>query len=37
VIVDSSALITILRDSPDADRYVDALVSANRPRLSSSR
>lgn len=35
MIVDTSALIAILRDEPDADRYVAALAPANRPLVSA--
>lgn len=36
MIVDTSALVAILRGEPDADRYVDALTSAGRPRMSAA-
>ena len=35
MIVDTSAVTAILRDEPDADRYVRALVGANPPRMSA--
>jgi ribonuclease VapC len=35
VIVDTSAIIAILRDEPDADRYVEALAGADPPRISA--
>lgn len=35
MIVDTSAIIAILRGEPDADRYVAALVDADPPRISS--
>jgi ribonuclease VapC len=35
LIVDSSAFIAILHGEPDADRYVDALARATRPRVSA--
>jgi len=36
VIVDTSAVIAILRDEPDADRYVTALAAATEPRMSAA-
>ena len=36
MIVDSSAIIAILRGEPDADRYVEALGTASRSRLSAA-
>jgi ribonuclease VapC len=36
VIVDTSAIVAILRDEPDADRYVEALVGADPPRMSAA-
>jgi ribonuclease VapC len=36
VIVDTSAVIAILRDEPDADRYVTALAAAIEPRMSAA-
>lgn len=35
MIVDTSALIAILRAEPDADRYVDALAGADRVAISA--
>jgi ribonuclease VapC len=35
VIVDSSALVAIIRAEPDAPRYAAALVSANRTAISA--
>jgi ribonuclease VapC len=35
VIVDTSALIAILRGEPDADRYIAALARAAQPRISA--
>ncbi len=35
MIVDSSALVAIVRAEPDADRYAAALASANRPAMSA--
>jgi ribonuclease VapC len=35
MIVDTSAIIAILRDEPDADRYVEALARADPPRISA--
>ncbi len=35
MIVDTSALIAILRDEPDANRYVVALAAAGGPRMSA--
>ena len=35
MIVDTSALIAILRDEPDAARYVEALASASSVRMSA--
>ncbi len=36
MIVDTSALIAILRDEADADRYVTALAGATEPRISAA-
>lgn len=36
MIVDTSALVAILRAEQDADRFIDALTSADRPRLSAA-
>ncbi len=36
MIVDTSAVIAILRDEPDADRYVTALAAATEPRMSAA-
>lgn len=36
MIVDTSAVIAILRDEPDADRYVAALAAAAEPRMSAA-
>lgn len=36
MIVDTSALVAILRGEPNADRYVDALISSSRPRMSAA-
>ena len=36
MIVDTSALIAILRDEPDAARYVEALASASPVRMSAA-
>ncbi len=36
MIVDTSALVAILRAEEDADRFIDALASADRPRLSAA-
>jgi ribonuclease VapC len=36
LIVDTSALIAILRDEPDAARYVEALASASSVRMSAA-
>lgn len=36
MIIDSSAIIAILRGEPDADRYIGALATADRPRLSAA-
>lgn len=35
MIVDTSAIIAILRDEPDADRYARALAEANDPLISA--
>ncbi len=35
MIVDSSALVAILRLEPDAGRYNDAIAAAGRPRISA--
>lgn len=35
MIVDTSALVAILRDEPEADRYVDALAAASAPKISA--
>jgi ribonuclease VapC len=35
LIVDTSAVVAILRDEPDADRYVDALAAASEPKISA--
>ncbi|HVB92515.1 MAG TPA: type II toxin-antitoxin system VapC family toxin [Acidimicrobiales bacterium] len=35
MIVDTSAIIAILRDEPDADRYVNALGRATTPLISA--
>jgi ribonuclease VapC len=35
VIVDTSALVAILRDEPDADRFVEALGRTAAPRVSA--
>ncbi len=35
MIVDTSALVAILRDEPDADRYVAALAAAVGPKISA--
>lgn len=35
MIVDTSAIIAILRDEPDADRYVEALAGADPARMSA--
>jgi ribonuclease VapC len=36
MIVDSSALIAILFDEPDSQQYLDALLSAQRVRISAA-
>lgn len=36
MIVDSSALVAILRDEPDAARYAAALAHADHPRMSAA-
>lgn len=36
MIVDSSALIAILRQEEDADRFIDSLATARRPRISAA-
>jgi uncharacterized protein with PIN domain len=36
VIVDTSALMAILRDEPDADSYATALATADNPRISAA-
>lgn len=36
MIVDSSALIAIIRDEPDADLYADALGAVRDPRISAA-
>jgi ribonuclease VapC len=36
VIVDSSALVAIVRDEPDADRYIDVLATVQAPRISAA-
>lgn len=36
MIVDSSALIAIIRDEADADRYADALGAVRDPRISAA-
>lgn len=35
MIVDTSAVVAILRGEPDADRYVDALAAASEPKISA--
>ncbi len=35
MIVDTSAIIAILRNEPDADRYVHVLAQAGEPRVSA--
>jgi ribonuclease VapC len=35
-VVDSSAIIAILRDEPDADRFIAALDAASEPRISAA-
>src|SRR5215470_5674541 len=35
LIVDTSAIIAILRGEPDADRYIQALAGETEPRLSA--
>ena len=35
MIVDTSAVVAILRNEPDADRYLDALAAAVSPRISA--
>ncbi|WP_322780200.1 type II toxin-antitoxin system VapC family toxin [Frankia sp. Cas4] len=35
MIVDSSALVAVVRVEPDAARYAAALVAANRPAISA--
>ncbi|MGH7609056.1 MAG: type II toxin-antitoxin system VapC family toxin [Candidatus Dormibacteria bacterium] len=35
MIVDTSAVVAILRNEPDADRYADALATASEPRISA--
>ena len=35
MIVDTSAIIAILRDEPDADVYVKAIAAAGAPRISA--
>ena len=35
MIVDTSAVVAILRDEPDADRYTDALAAATDPKMSA--
>ncbi len=35
MIVDSSALVAVIRAEPDAARYAAALVAANRPAMSA--
>ena len=36
MIVDTSALIAVLRGEPDADRYIEALAAATGPRMSAA-
>ncbi len=36
MIVDTSALVTILRDEPDAEAYARALATADTPRISAA-
>jgi ribonuclease VapC len=36
VIVDTSALVAILRDEPDAGRFIDALAAEAGPRMSAA-
>ena len=36
MIVDTSAVVAILRGEPDADRYIEALASAAAPRMSAA-
>jgi len=36
LIVDTSALIAILRGEPDATRFIQALAAATRPRMSAA-
>lgn len=36
MIVDTSAVIAILRNEPDADRYIEALAHADSPRMSAA-
>lgn len=35
MIVDTSAVVALLRNEPDADRYADALAAASEPRISA--
>jgi ribonuclease VapC len=35
VIIDTSALVAILRDEPDAERYASAIEGADAPRISA--
>ncbi|HVX22476.1 MAG TPA: type II toxin-antitoxin system VapC family toxin [Acidimicrobiales bacterium] len=35
MIVDTSAIVAILREEPDADRYVDALAATPAPTMSA--
>ncbi|WP_322770655.1 type II toxin-antitoxin system VapC family toxin [Frankia sp. Cr1] len=36
MIVDSSALVAVVRAEPDAARYAAALVAVNRPAMSAA-
>lgn len=35
IVIDSSALIAILRDEPERDRFINAIVDYGSPRISS--
>jgi ribonuclease VapC len=35
LIIDTSAVVALLRNEPDADRYADALATASEPRISA--
>jgi uncharacterized protein with PIN domain len=36
IVIDSSALVTILRGAPEREQFIDAIVDYGNPRISSA-